>query len=85
MKEKYKTIGKNVRRIGAIGKLKGEPVFSADLEFDRPLTLRVFRSTRAHARIKKIDVERALKVEGVVKVFTADDVPGKNLTGIINK
>lgn len=85
MKKKYKTIGKNVRRIGAIEKLKGEPVFSADLEFDRPLTLRVFRSTRAHARINKIDVERALQVEGVVRVFTAGDVPGKNLTGIINK
>jgi len=69
MKEKYKTIGRNIQRIGAMERLKGEPVFCADLEFDRPLTLKVFRSTRAHARIKKIDVESALKVEGAVRVY----------------
>ena len=85
MKDTYKTIGKNILRIGAVERLKGEPIFSADLELDHPLTLKVLRSTRAHALITKIDIEGALKVKGVVRVFTARDVPGNNLTGIINK
>ena len=85
MKDTYKTIGKNILRIGAVERLKGGPIFSADLELDHPLTLKVLRSTRAHALITKIDIESALQVKGVVRVFTASDVPGKNLTGIINK
>ena len=85
MKDTYKTIGKNILRIGAVERLKGEPIFSADLELEHPLTLTVLRSTRAHALITKIDIEGALQVKGVVRVFTASDVPGNNLTGIINK
>ncbi|MFH1930512.1 MAG: xanthine dehydrogenase family protein molybdopterin-binding subunit [Pseudomonadota bacterium] len=85
MKDTYKTIGKNILRIGAVERLKGEPIFSADMELEHPLRLNVLRSTRAHARIVKIDIEGALKVKGVVRVFTASDVPGSNLTGIINK
>ncbi len=85
MKDTYKTIGKNILRIGAVERLKGEPIFSADLELEHPLTLKVLRSTRAHALITKIDIEGALQVKGVVRVFTAGDVPGNNLTGIINK
>ena len=85
MKDTYKTIGKNILRIGAVERLKGEPIFSADMELEDPLTLKVLRSTRAHARIVKIDIESALQVKGVVRVFTASDVPGNNLTGIINK
>ncbi|OPX38028.1 MAG: aldehyde oxidase [Desulfobacteraceae bacterium 4484_190.2] len=85
MKDTYKTVGKNMLRIGAVERLKGEPIFSADLKLDHPLTLNVLRSSRAHARIVKIDINGALNVKGVVKVFTASDVPGNNLTGIINK
>ena len=85
MKDTYKTIGKNILRIGAVERLKGGPIFSADLELENPLTLKVLRSTRAHALITKINIESALQVKGVVRVFTASDVPGKNLTGIINK
>ncbi|MFO7600587.1 MAG: xanthine dehydrogenase family protein molybdopterin-binding subunit [Candidatus Desulfacyla sp.] len=61
------------------------PIFCADLELENPLTLKVLRSTRAHARILRIDVERAAKLKGVVRIFTAADIPGKNLAGIINK
>ncbi len=85
MEDAYKTIGKDILRIGAVERLKGKPIFSADLELDHPLTLKVLRSTRAHARIVKIDIEGALRVKGVVRAFTASDVPGNNLTGIINK
>lgn len=85
MKEDLRSVGKNIPRIGAIERLKGKPVFSADFELEDPLALKVLRSTRAHARVVKVDVEDACKMDEVVKVFAAKDIPGKNLTGIINK
>ena len=85
MKAEYKTIGKNIRKIGLEERLRGEPIFSADLALEAPLILRVVRSSRAHAYIKQIDYEKALRIRGVVSVFTSKDIPGKNLTGIINK
>ena len=85
MKADYKVIGQNVPKIGLQKRLRGNPIFSADLELDNPLILRVLRSTQAHAHIQRIDSERALKIRGVVGVFTSKDIPGENLTGIINK
>ncbi len=37
------------------------------------------------ARVLKIDTERAGKIPGVLKVFTAQDVPGERFTGLIVK
>ncbi|MGD2099156.1 MAG: xanthine dehydrogenase family protein molybdopterin-binding subunit [Desulfobacterales bacterium] len=85
MKAEYKTIGQNIRKIGLEKRLRGEPIFSADLKLDDPLILRVLRSTTAHARIKKIKLEKAAVIEGVVCIFTAEDIPGQNRVGIINK
>ena len=85
MEKQYKTVGKDIPRIGAIERLKGYPIFCADLDLDEPLVLRAVRSTRPHAKIVTIDVEKALQLDGVVRVFTAKDVVGKNSVGIINK
>ncbi|GAB6143588.1 xanthine dehydrogenase family protein molybdopterin-binding subunit [Desulfocicer niacini] len=85
MKNQYQTVGKSIRRKGALDKVKGAPVFCADLELDHPLCLRVVRSQRPHGFLKNIDVSKAVKIPGVVAVFTAEHIPGTNLTGIINK
>ncbi len=85
MKAEYKTIGQNIPKIGLEKRLRGEPIFSADLELDNPLILRVLRSTQPHAHIKRIDFKKALKIRGVEGVFTSKDIPGENLIGIINK
>ncbi len=79
------SIGKSIPRIGAIERLLGKPLFSADMELDHPLVLKVLVSDRHHARIVKVDAVDAMRVEGVVRIFTAQDIPGKNVTGIINK
>lgn len=39
-------------------------------------------SPHAHARVTRIDTSRALEVDGVVRVLTADDVPGINDAGV---
>ena len=39
------------------------------------------QTPHAHARITRLDVDPAYAVPGVVKVLTADDVPGVNDAG----
>lgn len=39
-------------------------------------------SPQAHARVTRINTSRALEVDGVVRVLTADDVPGINDAGV---
>jgi CO/xanthine dehydrogenase Mo-binding subunit len=85
MKAEYKTIGQNIPKVGIEKRLRGAPIFSADLALDNPLILRVLRSTQAHAYVRRIDYEKALGIKGVVRIFTSKDIPGENLTGIINK
>jgi CO/xanthine dehydrogenase Mo-binding subunit len=81
----FTNIGKNIERIGARPKVKGDPLFSADVTLQAPLILKVLRSGRPHAEILGIDSGAARQVPGVAGVFTAADIPGTNLTGIIIK
>jgi CO/xanthine dehydrogenase Mo-binding subunit len=81
----FKNIGKNIERVGAREKAAGAPLFSADIELQFPLVLKVLRSGRPHAEILGINADKARHIPGVAGVFTAADIPGKNLTGIIVK
>jgi len=85
MNEQYKIIGKSIPRKESIEKVLGAPVFAADIQLENPLALKAKRSDHAHAKILSIRVGDALKVEGVKAIFTAKDIPGTNLIGIINK
>jgi CO/xanthine dehydrogenase Mo-binding subunit len=78
-------IGKSVPRRGAVERLTGACRFSADFHLENPLVLRAVRSPHSHARILGVETTEASRLPGVVRIFTARDVPGKNLTGIINK
>jgi len=54
--------------------LKGQALFVDDVELPDMLHVAFLRSQVAHARIKGIDVSAALKCEGVVAVYIADDL-----------
>jgi len=54
--------------------LTGQGLFIDDVELPGMLHVAFLRSQVAHARIKRIDVSRALKRPGVVAVYTADDL-----------
>src|SRR5262245_18286873 len=41
----------------------------------------VFDSPIAHGRIKSLDLADALRTPGVVRIFTANDIPGENQIG----
>jgi len=85
MKEHYNVVGRSIPRRDSEEKVKGRSIFAADIALDSPLVLKTKRSDHAHALILKIDVEEALKISGVKGIFTAKDIPGGNLLGIINK
>lgn len=81
----YSVVGKSVQRVDGLQKLTGEAQYSADLQMPGTLCLKVLRSKVAHALVKEIDVTEALKVPGVVDVFTHADIDGINSYGIIFK
>jgi len=49
------------------------------------LHAKVLRSSRTHARVRKIDVDKARRLPGVMAVMTHEEVPGRNAFGIIVK
>ena len=81
-----KTVGTNVQRVGALERVTGEALFSGDMHVEGAITLMALRSDRPHARIVKIISPAVWRnVPGCLRVFTADDIPGRNRLGIINK
>ena len=72
-------MGKPLRRVDAMGKAVGTTVYAGDFSMPRMLHAKVFRSTQASARIKRLDVSQARSLPGVVCVLTAADVPNAKL------
>lgn len=75
MKSDYYTIGQDMRRVDAVGKVTGETLYPGDFDMDGQLWMKIRFSDRAHARITAIDTSRAEAHPGVVAVYTAKDVP----------
>ncbi len=82
MKESFQFFGKPLLRVDGLDKLRGKAIYADDLSFPGMLHLKVLRSDRPHARIIKINKERAEGFPGVVKVLTHEDIPGKNRIGV---
>ncbi len=61
----------------------GDFQFVADLRVDGALFAAMRFSDHPRARVKDIDTEPALRRDGVVRVITADDVPGDRHVGLI--
>nr|MBP7653572.1 molybdopterin-dependent oxidoreductase [Candidatus Dependentiae bacterium] len=62
--------------------VQGKSIFVDDIVAPTGMLRAVFfTSPAAKGKIKKIDISKAEKVEGVIKVFTYKDVPGKNQIG----
>ncbi len=67
-------IGKTVRRLDYETKVTGRAQYLADMSVPGMCHGKILRSPFPHARIKKIDASKALKVPGVVAVVTRDDI-----------
>ena len=67
-------IGKSYRRLDYQTKVTGRAQYLADMNVPGMCHGRILRSPYAHARIRKVDASKALKVPGVVAVLTRDDI-----------
>src|SRR5919112_6583779 len=68
-------VGKPVTRVDASEKVTGEAVYGYDLVLPNMLYGKVLFSPKAHAKIKKINTEKAKTYPGVVAVVTGADAP----------
>lgn len=68
--------------IDAHNHVKGKSIYLDDIqELQGTLYALPFDATVAHAKIKSIDLESALKSKGIVEILTAKDIPGENQIG----
>src|SRR5512135_1853474 len=68
-------VGKPVTRVDANEKVTGQIVYGYDLVLPNMLYGKTLFSTKAHAKIKKINTEKAKQLPGVVAVVTGADAP----------
>jgi CO/xanthine dehydrogenase Mo-binding subunit len=76
---KLSVVGKSVPRLDALEKVTGKAKYSEDLKLPGMLYAKVLRSPYPHARIVKINTERAEKLAKVRAVITGKDAPEERL------
>ena len=70
---KTELIGKKTRRVDALAKVTGRAQYTADLILPGMLHAALARSPHPHAKLKSIDVQKALELPGVEAVATGQD------------
>ncbi len=84
VKTRRDILGTSAKRPDGPAKVKGEFDFTSDLHADNMLWGATLRSPHPYARIVKIDTSKALKIQGVEAIITAEDVPGQLTYGLIS-
>ncbi len=79
--QEFRVIGTRVKRPDGIDKVTGRARYGADATAPGQLVGMFLRSPHAHARIKKLDVSRAEKLQGVKAVITSADLPDEHCGG----
>ncbi|NIQ37195.1 MAG: molybdopterin-dependent oxidoreductase [Proteobacteria bacterium] len=75
MKEELKVVGRGIPLKDGAEKVTGKAKYSADIKLSGMLHAKILGSPHPHAKIKRIDTRKALKIEGVVDIITHEDVP----------
>src|SRR5258705_7805709 len=71
-----------IQNIDSYTHLRGESVYLDDIPvMNGTLYAAVFDSSIAHGKIRSLDIDEASKMNGVIKIFTAKDIPGQNQIG----
>jgi xanthine dehydrogenase molybdenum-binding subunit len=73
--QNFKVIGTRPVRHDGVDKVTGRAKYGADYTFPGMLHGRVLRSPHAHALIKSINYDAALKLPGVFAIVTGADLP----------
>lgn len=77
-------IGVSVVAKDAYAKATGLPIYADDREFPDMLHGKVLYTEFPYAFVRKIDTSKAEALEGVEKVLTAKDIPGRKTFGLNN-
>jgi carbon-monoxide dehydrogenase large subunit len=83
--EQLTVVGKPITRVDVEEKVTGEAVYGYDLVLPNMLYGKVLFSPKAHARIKRIDTEKAKRYPGVAAVITGKDAPWSHGESIKDK
>ncbi|HEX3507229.1 MAG TPA: xanthine dehydrogenase subunit D [Candidatus Dormibacteraeota bacterium] len=75
-------VGDSATRPDAVPKVRGDFVYSSDLQVDGMLWGATVRSPHPYARIVAIDTAEAIASPGVRAVLTHEDVPGRKVYGL---
>lgn len=71
-----------MKNIDSSSHLKGESIYLDDIPVAQgTLYGAVYDSPIAHGILEKLDITEALKTEGLIRIFTAKDIPGINQIG----
>jgi CO/xanthine dehydrogenase Mo-binding subunit len=81
----YRTVGKRIARVEGTQKVTGQSVFTADIRLPGMLHCKLLSSPHSHARIGRIDATKALALERVERVITADDLPNFDAARMSNR
>ena len=75
-------VGKSIRRVEDVRLLTGQGQYIADLSFDGMTHMAVVRSLYPHARILGIETAAAMRLPGVLGVWTGADAAADGLGGL---
>ena len=75
MNEKFKIIGKRQPKVDAWERVSGKAKYASDIYLPGMLYARILRSPYPHAKVVKIDVEKAKALPGVKAILTFKEVP----------
>lgn len=76
-------VGSNLAKFQAYATVLGQQPFTGDLTEKGMLHAALRLSDHPRARLLRVDTSEAAKVPGVIRIFTAGDVPGKRCVGLI--
>lgn len=79
----YAGVGGRLQRVDARDKVLGRAQYVDDMKVEGMLYAAVLRTPYPRARVKRIDISQAQKLEGVVAVLKAQDIPGERFLGHI--
>ena len=74
--KEFKVVGTRPIRHDGVDKVTGRALYGGDIRLTGMLHGKVLRSPHAHARIKSINIKKALALPGVKAVVTGKDLPG---------
>ncbi len=77
------TVGKSVKRKDALDKVTGRAKFIDDYTRVDMLFGATVRSPEPYIKILSIDTKNVEKIKGVIGVYTAKDIPGKNIVPLV--